>query len=208
MKQYKAIVFDIDNTLLNTLDMNMYPLIRIIKEELDEDWTFQQVLRFAAQPGLRTMAELGIQDIEGTYARWVRYVNEYKPGAIPYEGIEQVLQKLQSAGMRRGVASSKMQAQYEIDMVGNGLDRYMETAVLVEDTTRHKPHPDPILKCLDRMGLSAGNVLYVGDAVTDLQAAQAAGVDFGLARWGCVHPFEMEGVQHDFSCPEALLRLI
>jgi phosphoglycolate phosphatase-like HAD superfamily hydrolase len=58
------------------------------------------------------------------------------------------------------------------------------------------------------MGLCAGDVLYVGDAVTDLQAAQAAGVDFGLARWGCVRPFEMEGIQHDFSCPEALLQLI
>ena len=33
MKHYKAIIYDIDNTLLNTLDMNMYPLMRIIKEE-------------------------------------------------------------------------------------------------------------------------------------------------------------------------------
>ena len=39
MKQYKAIIYDIDGTLLNTVDQNMYPLIRIIKEELDEDWT-------------------------------------------------------------------------------------------------------------------------------------------------------------------------
>ena len=39
MKHYKAIIFDIDGTLLNTVEQIMYPLIRIIKEELGEDWT-------------------------------------------------------------------------------------------------------------------------------------------------------------------------
>lgn len=208
MRRYKAIIFDIDNTLLNTLDMNMYPLMRIIKEELNEDWTFQQVLRFATQPGLKTMAELGIRDIQGTYARWVRYVNEYQPGAIPYGGIEAVLQKLQTAGIRMAVVSSKMKGQYQIDMVENGLDRFMETAILVEDTVNHKPHPEPILKCLERLNLTAGEVLYVGDAPTDLEAAGNAGVDFGFAQWGCIQPGEMAGADYCFARPEDLLQLI
>lgn len=208
MKRYKAIIFDIDNTLLNTLDMNMYPLMRIIKEELGEDWTFRQVLRFAVQPGLKTMEDLGIRDKEATYARWVSYVNDYKPGAVPYDGIDGVLHALRTAGIRIAVASSKMKAQYRIDMVGTGLDRFVETAVLVEDTTRHKPHPDPILKCLERMDLPPGEVLYVGDAPTDLQAARAAGVDFGFAQWGAIRPDAMEGAVYRFEQPEDLLKLI
>ena len=39
MKKYKAIIYDIDGTVLNTLNMNMYPLIQIIKEETGEEWT-------------------------------------------------------------------------------------------------------------------------------------------------------------------------
>ena len=65
MKQYKAIIYDIDGTLLNTVAQNMYPLIRIIKEELDEDWTFEQVTRFTAQTGRKTLADLGIRDVDG-----------------------------------------------------------------------------------------------------------------------------------------------
>ena len=57
----RYILIDIDNTLLNTLDMNMYPLIRIIKEETGEDWTFQQVLRFAVQPGLKPWQSWGFR---------------------------------------------------------------------------------------------------------------------------------------------------
>ena len=208
MKSYKAIIFDIDNTLLNTLDMNMYPLIRIIKEETGEDWTFQQVLRFAVQPGLKTMAELGVRDIEKTYARWVEYVNAYEPGAIPYDGIEAVLQKIQNAGIPMAVVSSKMKDQYRIDMVDNGLDRFMETAILVEDTTHHKPHPEPIQKCLERMGLSVEDVIYIGDAPTDLLAAQNAGVDFGFAQWGSIQAADMSEARYCFEKPEDVLRLI
>ena len=46
MKKYKAIIYDLDGTVLNTINMNMYPLIKIIKEETGEDWTFEQVLKF------------------------------------------------------------------------------------------------------------------------------------------------------------------
>ena len=52
MKHYKGIIFYIDGTLLNTVDQNMSPLLRIIREELGEDWTYEQVVPFTAQPGL------------------------------------------------------------------------------------------------------------------------------------------------------------
>ena len=47
MTKYKAIIYDLDGTILNTLDMNMIPLLKIIKEETGEDWAFEDVLKFA-----------------------------------------------------------------------------------------------------------------------------------------------------------------
>ena len=96
MKKYKAIIYDIDGTLLDTLKMNMYPLMKIIKEETGEDWTFEQVLKFAAYPGMKVMEELGVKDQEKTYARWVQYVNDYEDGATLFEGFEEVLEHLKT----------------------------------------------------------------------------------------------------------------
>lgn len=208
MKHYKAILYDIDGTILNTLDMNMYPLMRIIKEELGQDWTFQQVLQFAANPGLRTLAELGIRDIETTYARWVRYVNEYEEGAVLYEGFGEVFPALQAAGKLQAIVSSKMKKQYQIDFVSKGLDRYIDTAVLAEDTQRHKPDPAPLLECLRRLDIRPCDALYIGDACSDYQAARNAGVDFGYAKWGSV--FNLRSFQPDyvFEQPVDLLKLI
>ena len=92
MNKYKAIIYDVDGTILNTLDMNMYPLLRIIEEETGEKWTFDQVLKFYSCPGMKVMEELNIKDPVNTYARWVKYVNEYKEGAILYDGFMEVFE--------------------------------------------------------------------------------------------------------------------
>ena len=208
MKRYKAIIYDIDGTLLNTLDMNMYPLMRIIREELDEDWTFQQVTRFAAQPGRKTLADLGIRDIDTVYARWVRYVNEFGKGAEPFDGIPELLTTARELGIRQAIVSSKHAKQYAIDMGRPGFDKLMETAVLCEDTIKHKPDPEPLNECLRRLGLTSADALYVGDARSDLEAARNAGMDFAYAKWGSVSPVARDEADYWLEHPLELLEFL
>ena len=59
-----------------------------------------------------------------------------------------------------------------------GLDVWLDAAVGVLDVARPKPHPDVIEECLARLGVPASAAVYVGDAPSDLAAAQAAGVGF------------------------------
>ena len=92
MNGYRAILYDIDGTLLNTRDMNLYPLLRIIQEELGETWTLEQVLKYTAYAGRQVMAELGIRDPEAVYARWVRYVNEYPEPAALFPSASKIAQ--------------------------------------------------------------------------------------------------------------------
>ena len=163
MKKYEAIIYDIDGTLLNTLNMNMYPLMKIIKEETGEDWTFEQVLKFAAYPGMKVMEELGVKDQEKTYARW--------------------------------------------DIVSKGIDQYMSAVILEDDTTHHKPHPEPLLKCIEKLNLNSDEVIYIGDAYSDYQAALNANIDFGLAKWGSVACQDIPS-QYTFENPIDLLKLL
>ena len=208
MKRYKAILYDIDGTLLNTLDMNMYPLMQIIREELGEDWAFDQVTRFAAQPGRKTLADLGIRDIDTVYARWVRYVNAYGKGAEPFDGIPELLHAARELGIRQAIVSSKHAKQYAIDMGRPGFDLFMETAVLCEDTQKHKPDPEPLNECLRRLGLTAADTLYLGDARSDLEAARNAGMDFAYASWGSHSPVGQEEADYWLAHPSELLTLL
>lgn len=205
MKQYKAILFDIDGTLLDTFEMNMIPLIRLVREELGITLDLSQTHPYFFQPGLTTMRQLGFPDVEGSYARWVDAISAYEKGAVPFDGIMETLQTLQDAGIRLAVVSSKMHRQYSIDMGRWNMDRFMETAVLAEDTEKHKPHPEPLLECLRRMRLQPEDVLYVGDAPSDALAAKNAGIAFGFAAWGAVLESGMPEGRFRFESPADMI---
>ena len=202
MKKYKAIIYDLDGTVLNTINMNMYPLIKIIKEETGEDWTFEQVLKFLPYPGMKVMEELQVADKEKAYARWVKYVNEYEEGASLYPGFEEIFEAFDGS-IIQAVASAKTTAQYQIDFVAKGLDKYMKTAVLANDTVKHKPDPEPLLECLKRLSLQPEDVIYIGDAHSDYLASKNAGIDFGYAKWGSI-----DKPDHVFEQPLDLLKLL
>ena len=198
MKKYKAIIYDLDGTVLNTINMNMYPLIKIIKEETGEDWTFEQVLKFLPYPGMKVMEELQVADKEKAYARWVKYVNEYEEGASLYPGFEEIFEAFDGS-IIQAVASAKTTAQYQIDFVAKGLDKYMKTAVLANDTVKHKPDPEPLLECLKRLSLQPEDVIYIGDAHSDYLASKNAGIDFGYAKWGSVSAKGIDKPDHVFE---------
>lgn len=208
MKKYKAIIYDIDGTVLNTLNMNMYPLIQIIKEETGEEWTFEQVLKFAAYPGMKVMQELGVKDQEKTYARWVKYVNEYEEGATLYDGFMEVFKVFQDNHIIQAVVSAKTAKQYEIDFVDKGLDKFMDVAILADDTTKHKPDPEPLLECIKRLNIEVSEAIYIGDALSDYQASRNAGIDFGYAKWGSVSSEGIDHPDYTFETPLDLLKLI
>jgi haloacid dehalogenase superfamily, subfamily IA, variant 1 with third motif having Dx(3-4)D or Dx(3-4)E len=208
MKKYKAIIYDIDGTVLNTLNMNMYPLMKIIKEETGEDWTFEDVLKFAAYPGMKVMEELNVKDKEKTYARWVQYVNEYEEGATLYDGFEEVFKTFQEQHIIQAVVSAKTKKQYQIDFVDKGLDQYMEVAILADDTKKHKPDPEPLLECIKRLNIDVEDAIYIGDAFSDYQASLNAHMDFGYAKWGSVSSQGIDNPDYVFATPLELLELV
>jgi pyrophosphatase PpaX len=70
--------------------------------------------------------------------------------------------------------------------------------IAVEDTAPHKPHPDPILAALERLGARPDEAAYVGDSPFDVGAARVAGVHAVAATWGGIHSRErLEAEQPD-----------
>ena len=115
MREYKCIIFDLDGTILNTERMNLIPLQRLIKEELGEVISYEDLLKYKAYAGKRTLEDLGFKDIDKSYKKWVQYVNDFEEGAVLYEGFDEVMKTLNSKGIICAIASSKMKDQYEID---------------------------------------------------------------------------------------------
>ena len=92
------------------------------------------------------------------------------------------------------------------------LAEYVTTCIAFEDTDKHKPEPDPILKALDVSGLDLKNreVVMVGDSPYDILCANKAGVKSAVVEWS-LHPREvLQSCSPDFWIPEfsALLNYV
>lgn len=196
----KAIIFDIDGTILDTFAQNIYPLIQIVKEVKGLDKTYDELVHYTALPGHDVLKDLGIDHEH--YKRWVQYVNDYPHVPEIFEGFRDVIETLYERAFPLGLVSSKRRPQYDIDFGQHDLKKYFKHTVMATDTDKHKPHPQPLLTCLEMLGVEAKDSIYVGDSLFDYQCAKAAGAKFALATWGNI---SREGMYHiDFILEKPL----
>jgi len=87
------------------------------------------------------------------------------------------------------VVTSKASAIAHQSLAFVGLDRYLPVVVGFDETTRHKPDPEPVNVALSRLGVAANHAAFVGDSPHDIHAGNAAGVVTVAALWG---PFSRE----------------
>jgi pyrophosphatase PpaX len=184
---YRGLLFDLDGTLVDSLDLILSSYRHTLKEHLgkslpDEEWMNTlgmplrvQLERFAETPAqLEAMFDTYIAHNEANHARLVR----------PFPGMAAAIQSLHTAGYRLGVVTSKIRENAIRELRTCGLDGLFAGLVSASDVTRPKPHPEPVLQGLESLGLAAAKCLMVGDSLFDLQAARAAGVDTAAALWG------------------------
>lgn len=183
MAGFKHVVFDVDGTLADTDNISQRALQDLIFERTGEEEDLADLAFTRGIPGDEALAQLGILD-EDALARWDELAREHADEIKLFYGVREMLEGLRESGKATGVVSSRRRDEYEAAITPLGIDDYLVTMVLAEDTERHKPNPDPLLEYLRRSGAKPEETIYVGDTAHDSNAARAAGIAFVFAGWG------------------------
>ncbi len=101
-----------------------------------------------------------------------------------YSGADELMKELGASGAIIGVVTSKRHVSATNTLRAAGLDGHLPLLVAMEDTSEHKPNPEPLLLALARLGVRATECVYIGDAVVDVLAAKAAGMASIAVTWG------------------------
>lgn len=181
---YQNVVFDIDGTLLDTNKAIISTLQRVLKEELGKNYEEDDLTFVLGETSIDVLKGFGIVDAERVMKKWDQYLKESHEHMSVFPEIEDVLRSLIENGVQTGVVTSKTKAEFDSDFEPFGLTKNFTYIVTADDTTRHKPDPEPLLKFVEKAKAHPETVLYVGDTLYDLNCAESAGIDFALAMWG------------------------
>jgi len=182
-----AVLFDLDGTLIDSIELILNSA-RFAFEGYstpapsDAEWMsgvgtplFEMFRRYAKDPA----------DVEPLIARYREYqVPNHDRLVRAYDGVVDTVTHLRAARHPLAVVTSKTEAlaRRGIELIGIGT--YFDVVIGCDSTTRHKPHPEPVLAALERLGREPGEAVFVGDSVHDMAAGNAAGVATIAALWG------------------------
>jgi pyrophosphatase PpaX len=201
----RATLFDFDGTLVDTTDLIYQSMRHAAGEVLGREISREVLMANVGQPLPRQMELLSADHAEALLDSY-RLHNEENHDALikEFPGVEESLARLHAAGVRVAVVTSKR--RFSVDMALKtfpGLGKVVDQWVTMEDTTEHKPRPEPLLKGLELLGnVPRKQAAYVGDSPFDVAAAKAAGVRSVAVSWGAFSEDALRAAEPDHLVPD------
>ena len=200
-----AALFDFDGTLVDTTDLIYQSMRHATGEVLGREISRDVLMANVGQPLPRQMELLSAEHAEALLDSY-RLHNEANHDALirEFPGVEESRARHKAAGVRVGVVTSKR--RFSVDMALKkfpGLGDVVDQWVTMEDTTEHKPRPEPLLKGLEMLGnVPREQAAYVGDSPFDVTAAKAAGVESVAVSWGAFSEDALRAAEPDQLVPD------
>ena len=211
---YNTFIFDLDGTLLNTLDDLAASVNYALRTHGMPERTLDEVRSFVGN-GVRLLMERAIPEgsanprFEETFATFRAYYMEHSLDTTrPYEGIPEMIHTLKQRGCRLAVVSNKFYAATQ-ELIRHF---FPEITVAIgeheSEGIRKKPAPDTVFEALRQLGVGKEKAVYVGDSDVDLQTAHNSGLPCISVLWGFRdHDFLLaHGATTFISHPEELLK--
>jgi HAD superfamily hydrolase (TIGR01509 family) len=189
MKEMEAVLFDLDGTLIDSIDVYWRVFKEVLKRlglPLVEKEKIINTMLKGRNPWVDLFPEISndknilrkAKEFERDLWPWV-----YRKYVKVFPEASDLLKKLKSMGIQTGIITSSWFEEDDPKEILE-LKNVADVVVTKLDVKMFKPDPEPILKGCEKMGISPQKVIYVGDAPVDIKAGKAAGVKTIGVLWG------------------------
>lgn len=189
MKEYDTYIFDLDGTLLYTLDDLTNSVNHAMTEFGLPEHSIEDVRRMVGN-GIKKLIERAIpngkenQQYENIYSSFMEhYLKHNLDTTKPYDGIIETLDALKKRGKKMAVVSNKYYKATE-ELCRHFFRDYIDVAIGESEKIRKKPAPDSVFEAIKRLGVSKEHCVYVGDSEVDIETAKNSGLPCISVLWG------------------------
>lgn len=219
----KAVVFDLDNTLVDFMKMKAEAIDAAIRAMIDAglDLSYAEVKKRIDA----IYKEKGIEfqyvfdsllsgifdkvDYKILTAGVVAYRRAREAALVPYPHVHMTLYELLKIGMKLAVVSDAPAREAWLRLTYLNMHNIFDVVVTFEDTNERKPHPAPFRLALEKLGIEAGEALMVGDwAERDIIGAKKVGMKTVFARYGDTFDTVISGGDYEANDIQDLLGII
>lgn len=187
--RYKLAVFDMDGTILNTLEDLADSTNYALRVNGLPERTIDEVRRFVGN-GIRLLIERAVpngSEAELTDKVFETFKDYYKTHCAvktkPYDGIKDVLSALRKAGCLTAVVSNKADFAVQ-DLCHDYFEELFDIAVGEREGIKKKPAPDSVFEVLSKLNINKEDAVYIGDSDVDFATSVNAGMDVIMVGWG------------------------
>ena len=187
-KVLKAVIFDLDDTLLTSqIDFSEMKIKMIeylerrlpLPVELNKNRLTYEIIQYAVE----SLNELGLCDCIPKVVRELDGIMsetemKYVFNAQLIDGATQTLGRIKSVGMRIGILTRSCRKYADEVLKTTGLSTFVDVVAARDDCENPKPDPSQVYWLMDKMGVESDQVLMIGDHPTDLVCARNAGIAF------------------------------
>ena len=187
--KYKLAIFDMDGTILNTLEdltdcMNYSLAVHDYPQR-----TIDEVKSFVGN-GIKKLVERAVpagiskEEVEKVFQTFNDYYKDHCAiKTRPYDGIHEVIREMKENGILTAVVSNK--ADYAVkSLCDDYFKGLFDFAIGDRPGHRRKPYPDNINAILENFKIDRTEAVYIGDSEVDLQTAKNADMDVIMVGWG------------------------
>jgi phosphoglycolate phosphatase len=193
-KSLKAVIFDLDGTLVDTAD-EFVVIVQALRAEHGREAMDPQRIRASVSNGARALVSLALdiaEDSEGFETQRLRLLELYSGvlGSVAtlYPGIGELLGELERRNVSWGIATNKPRAYTAPLLERLNLQPQPGSVVCPDDVTERKPHPESLLRNCRELGCNPDEAIYIGDHLRDIEAGRRAGMYTIAAAYGYIEP--------------------
>jgi putative hydrolase of the HAD superfamily len=222
-KIIKAVLFDVDNTLVDFMRMKNVAVEMAVEYMLnaglpgDKQSLVKEIFNIYRRTHIESqraldeliISKLGKLDYKILSAGIIGYQRGRDMSTYPYPKVEYVLKELLKIGLQLGTISDAPAEQCYNRLTRAHLINWMDLVITFDDTKEYKPSPKPFLLAVEKLKFLPEEVLYVGDwPERDIIGAKKAGLVTVFARWGEHPEARNTGADYELDSIEQVLDIV
>ena len=190
--RFRIVLFDLDGTLIDSGPIILASMQHAVGTVLGREIPPAELqMSIGGQGIVAQMTAIDADHADELLEAYKEHNDGLHETLEAFDELLALLPRLKAEGRKLGIVTAKRHRT-----VGLALHRFpalaaaFDVVVGYEDTSRHKPDPEPVLLAIERLGGTPDEAVYVGDSPFDIGAARAAGVFAVAVGWGGIHPDE------------------